>query len=155
MTRKDVEAVARRIKTIKGIRKTFVELEKRGILIYIVSGSIRTIIKTVLKKNIQFIEMIKANEFQFDDNDYLCDIIETTYDFEGKARFVNEISSELHISPRDILFVGNSINDQFVSLSGASTLCINPQHTDYSNKTVWNNYIQTCEDLTEILKFVH
>lgn len=113
-----------------------------------------TVIRSVIRPVYQYVDGIKANEFRFGEDGLLKEIIGTKYDFEGKATYISELSRELKISSRDILFVGNSVNDQFVHISGARTLCINPKLTDVSNLTMWNNCIPTCRDLTEIMEFV-
>lgn len=149
-----VEDIASKIKLIKGVRETFQELQNRDIKIYIVSGSIATIIRSVLNTLCQYTEEIKANQFRFNQGGYLTEIIGTKYDFEGKARFITEIAEELKISAKDILFVGSSLNDRFAYASGARTLCINPKLVDITNLTVWNNCIQTCENLKEVLQYL-
>lgn len=149
-----VDDIASKIKLIKGVRKTFQELQKRDIKIYIVSGSILTVIRSVLGNLYQYIDGIKANQFRFSQSGFLTEIIGTKYDFEGKAKFITEIAIELNVAPKDILFVGNSINDRFAYISGARTLCINPKLTDIANRVVWNHCLQTCEDLRDILKFI-
>ena len=63
-------------------------------------------------------------------------------------------ASELKISPADIWFVGNSVNDRFAYKSGAKTLCINPKLTDPTNQTVWNRCIPKCENLLEIFQYI-
>lgn len=149
-----VNKISSEINLIKGIRETFLALENQNIKIYIVSGSIRSVIRSVLGGLCEYIETIKANEFRFDSRGYLTEIIGTKYDFEGKATFISEIATELAISPKDILFVGNSINDRFAYISTARTLCINPRLTDTTDRTVWNECIPTCDDLTEILNYL-
>lgn len=149
-----VNDLALQIHLLPGVKETFLELQKRNIRIYIVSGSISTIIRSVIGDLCQYVDDIKANEFIFDENNVLDKIIGTKYDFEGKADFINNISQKLEISPKDILFVGNSINDRFAYTSGARTLCINPKLTDISNRLVWNECLTTCNDLTDILKFI-
>lgn len=149
--RNTVENIASKIKLMKGTRKTFRELQKRDIKIYIVSGSILSVIRLVLGSLYQYVDGIKANQFRYNQSGFLTEIIGTKYDFEGKADFITEIAMELKISPRDILFIGNSVNDRFAYISGARTLCVNPKLTDTTNTLVWNRCIQTCEDLTEII----
>lgn len=152
--KKCVENISSKIHLIKGVRNTFKKLSDDGIKIYIVSGSIDLIIKKVLGDRAQYIEEIKANHFKFDSDGFLTEIVGTKYDFEGKAYFISQVSEELNISPKDILFVGNSINDRFAYRSGARTLCINPNLTDPSNNTVWHKYIQKCDNLEEILEYL-
>ena len=154
LKREMVVEIAKQIKLISGIEETFIELKNKDIKIYIVSGSIGTVIDNVLGDLTKYIEIIKANQFRYDESGNLIQIIGTNYDFEGKANFITEIAEELKISTKDILFVGNSINDRFACTSGAKTLCINPKLVDPTNSLIWNDCIQTCEDLREILNYI-
>lgn len=147
-------AIAKQIRLIDGLEETFEYLQSRDIKIFIVSGSIMLIIKTVLKDYLGYIEEIKANRFDFDPDGYLTRIVGTQFDFEGKAKYIERIAEELEISPKDILFVGNSLNDRFAYYSGAKTLCINPHLTDMTDKVVWHAGIQTCRNLTEIKQYL-
>lgn len=152
--REMVDKIASGIHLLKGVKATFQELQKRDIKIYIVSGSILSVIRSVLGSNYQYIDGIKANQFRYNESGFLTEIIGTKYDFEGKASFISEVAAELKISTKDILFVGDSINDQFAYISGAKTLCINPKLTDITNRTIWNDCIPICRDLREILPYV-
>lgn len=149
-----LHSIAQGIKLIDGVEDTFLELWKKNIKIYIVSGSIKLIIQMVLGPLNEYVESIRANVFDFDEDDYLTRIIGTKFDFEGKATYIRMIAEELQISTQDILFVGNSRNDQFAYQSGAKTLCINPQLTDMTNTMIWNDCIETCNSLTEILGYI-
>lgn len=147
-------AIADKITLIDGIEETFKELRKRDIKIYIVSGSIKIIIQSVLGDLNEYVDMIRANELRFDEDGYLTRIIGTKYDFEGKAEYIRIIADDLQISTKDILFVGNSRNDHFAYESGARTLCINPRLTDMLDNIIWNDYIETCTNLTEIFTYI-
>lgn len=149
-----VEEISKEIKLIDGVERIFRQLRKRDIKIYIVSGSIMLVIQNVLGNLYQYVDGIKANQFMFNEAGYLTRIIGTKYDFEGKSNYILKIANELKVSVKDILFIGNSHNDHFVYKSGARTLCINPQLTDATNSKIWNEYIETCEDLTEILEYI-
>ncbi len=149
-----VDELASKIKLMKGTRATFHELQKQDIRIYIVSGSIHSIIRRVLGNLNQYIEGIKANQFRYNQSGFLTEIVGTKYDFEGKAEYITKIALELNISVNDILFIGNSLNDRFAYISGARTLCINPKLTDATNRDVWHDCIQTCDSLTEIFKYL-
>ena len=146
--------ISNEIELINGIEETFRVLEENNIKIYIVSGSVDIIIKNVMGDLCKYVDEVKSNIFRFDNTGILSDIIGTKYDFEGKADFITEIATELNISPKDILFIGNSINDRFAYESGAQTLCINPKLTDTSNQTVWNDCIITCNNLKDILSYI-
>lgn len=147
--------IANKITLIDGVEETFKELRKRDIKIYIVSGSIKLIIQNVLGSLNEYVDMIRANELRFNEDGYLTRIIGTKYDFEGKAEYIRIIADDLQISTKDILFVGNSRNDHFVYESGARTLCINPRLTDMMDTIIWNDCIETCTNLTEILTYLY
>ena len=149
-----IKKIAKKIHLIPGVKQVFSELRNCDIKIYIVSGSILYVIQDVLGSYNCYVDRIQANIFTYTEEGYLDKIIVTRYDFLGKSQFIREIARELTISPKDILFVGNSINDQFAYQSGARTLCINPILTDPYNRTIWNNYIPFCNNLCEILPFI-
>lgn len=141
------------MKLIKGCKETLLELKKRDILLYIVSGSIREIIKEVLGDLVNLFEDISANKFYFQKNK-LSRIVGTDYDFEGKADYIKKLVYENKLNASEVLFIGNSFNDTYAHLSGARTLCINPQNTNYTNAIYWHDYIREVNDLKEILPYV-
>lgn len=141
---------------VNDVKEVVSKMKAHGILLYILSGSIKQYIEHVLGPDISAcFEEIKANRFVFDDQGLLDGIIGTPYDFEGKARFVRKIMAEKDVDPRDILYVGNSFNDEFVYTTGVATLCINPRGTDFYNNKIWHNYIRNLSSLKEILPFVY
>ena len=152
--RQNLDAIARRIKLMPGVEDVLKYLYDNDIKVYIVSGSILYIIKKILKQNYIYIDGIKANQFFFNIQGFLEEIVGTRYDFEGKSVFIQNLADDLHISTSEILFIGNSMNDEYAYRSGASTLCINPHFTDSTNRTIWNNCIVSCSNLKEILPFI-
>jgi phosphoserine phosphatase len=83
-----------------------------------VSGSIKEIIRHALgDSNLALLDGIYANSFDYDENDVLRDIESTKFDFEGKADFIRRLAEEKGISPAEVLFVGNSLNDEFAAAS--------------------------------------
>lgn len=152
--REAVEEISKDIQLIDGVEDVFQQLRTRDIKIYIVSGSIMLVVQNVLGNLYQYVDGIKANQFMFNEAGYLTQIIGTKYDFEGKSDYILQIANELKVSVKDILFIGNSRNDHYVYKSGARTLCINPQLTDITNTKIWNDCIEDCENLTEILEYI-
>lgn len=146
--------VSKKMHLMKGVKELFQYLYERDIKIYIVSGSIMLIIQSVLGSLNQYIDGIKANQFLFNEAGYLTRIVGTKYDFEGKADYISHIADYLEIPTKDILFVGNSYNDHFAYMSGARTLCINPRSTDMTNTTTWHEYIETCNNLQDIITYL-
>lgn len=154
--RNHLKTIAERSQLVDDVNEVIHELYSKGIKLYILSGSIKQFIEYVLGKDISkcFTE-IKANRFVFDDQGLLAGIIGTPYDFEGKAKFVNKIIAEKNISPNEIIYVGNSFNDEFVYKTGVETLCINPRGTDFYNNKVWHNYIRNARSLREVLPYIY
>lgn len=154
--RKHLKLLAQKVKLVDDVETVIYDLKAKGIMLYILSGSIKQYIEYVLGPAISkcFTE-IKANRFTFDDQGNLEGIIGTPYDFEGKAKFVNKIIKEKGVMPNDILYVGNSFNDEFVYTTNVETLCINPRGTDFYNNKIWHNYIRKMGSLKEILPYVY
>ena len=153
LTVSNIKEVASQINLLDDAEETIGELRNKGILLFIVSGSVREVISEVLGTLEPNFEDIKANEFVFQDG-ILSEIIATKYDFEGKAEYVKKIADEYVVSPSEILFIGNSFNDTSVHLAGARTLCINPADTNYKNSIEWHDYIKETSSLKDILPYV-
>ena len=150
-----LKQLASKEEVIDDVESVILDLNSKGILLYILSGSIKQYIEFVLGSKIsKCFQDIKANRFVFDDQGYLDGIIGTPYDFQGKAKFISHIIEEKHIDPQEILYVGNSFNDEFVYETNVETLCVNPLGTDFYNNKIWHNYIRKFTSLKEILPFV-
>lgn len=147
--------IARQVRLVPGVANTIIELRKRGIRLYIVSGSLKTIIRETLGPLYNEFEEIRANDVIFDSQKIISKIQSTPYDFKGKADFLRRIVRELDISPLDVLFVGNSCNDVFASESGVRTLCVNPRFTDPDKQEHWTYSIREMTDLSQIKKYVY
>ena len=147
-------SIAKNIVLLSGCKETFIDLYNQNTNIYVVSGSILTIIQEVLDDIYRYVDDVKANDFKFATTGLLTNIIGTAYDFEGKAKFIHDICMKLKISTKDVLFVGNSHNDEYAYLSGCNTLCINPILTSSTNTKIWHDYIQDCTSLTQILDYI-
>ena len=149
-----LKEIASKITLMPGIEEFLKEMNAHDIKMYIVSGSIFHVIRYALGPLYSYFDGIKANQFFFNEDNSLREIVGTSYDFEGKAEYIRQLSQELRISPSSILFVGNSINDEYAHASGARTLCINPKYTDSSNKTIWHDCLKSCSDMNEIRPYI-
>lgn len=155
LSRKELISASKNAELLSDVKEVVMHLKSKGINLYILSGSIKQYIEIVLGSEIvRCFTEIKANRFVFNDQGKLEGIIGTPYDFEGKARFVKKIIQEKNVKPQDIIYIGNSFNDEFVYTSGVETLCINPRNTDYYNSKVWHNYLRNVTSLKEILPFI-
>lgn len=142
------------IELMDNVENCLKELKKEGYDLRILSGGIDFVIKTLLKDSVKYFSDIRCNEFVFDDNGYLTKIIDTDSDGRGKQRYVNSIIKETKCDPKDIIFVGNGNNDRFVSSTGCTTICINPNNTDHKDKNIWSLYIKDSNDLNDVLNLV-
>lgn len=156
LKKEQIELIAKQIYLMPGTEDVFKTLYENGIPIYICSGSIDIIIEYVLGNLKEYVRKIVCNQFAYDSSGTkLKAIIGTTYDFEGKANFIKEIAEDLDISTHDIVFVGNSNNDEFAVTSGAKTLVINPILTSGYNRNIWKYFAgHNVEDLKDILPFL-
>ena len=149
-----LDNLADNIKTINGLDATLKTLKANGYCLHIISGNIKQVIEKVLGDKVQYFDTINANKMQFDKYGKVVYIEGTNYDFEGKARFIEEFKEKTNSSAKDLIFVGNGDNDEWAHLSGCKTICINPDNTDFSNKTKWHIYQPNVTNLTQILPFL-
>lgn len=150
-TREMFDKIVSDITLINGAVELIKYLYSKGIEIHIVSGNIINAIHKVLADNVKYMTAINANNFIFDNSGIISDIIGTKYDFEGKSTYIKELCSKKGYLPSDILFIGNSMNDEWVYESGANTLCVNPDNTKSENSTIWNKVVYT-DNLMDLIK---
>ena len=154
MSKSHVSRVSHSMKTLGFLGEGLHCLKQKGVKMYILSGSIKQVICSVLQENVSYFEEIEANDFQFDNTGKLINICATKYNFDKKADYISKVAKINQISCSDILFVGNSFNDKYAYLSGAQTLCINPIDVDYSDDSVWTTYIRRTNDFREIIQLM-
>lgn len=153
-SKKDAIEIGRNINLINGTKETLQLLHAKGIKMYLLSGSIKELIKVALGDLYDLFIDVKANRFIFDNHGIIREIIGTKYDFEGKAEYLKEIIKENNILSNELLYVGNSCNDSWAYESGAQTICVNPRFTDPHNSIMWTHYIRRMDNLEEIMKYV-
>lgn len=152
-TRAKLEDIAGAIQLVDGVKETIDALSKRGIALYILSGSVKEVIWRALGELRLSFEEVRANELEFDVDGRISRIRGTRFDFEGKAAFIKRIIEDRRCAPLDVLYVGNSCNDVWSSQSGARTLCVNPHFTDPSNQEHWTYFVRKMDNLQQIIKF--
>jgi HAD superfamily phosphoserine phosphatase-like hydrolase len=155
LTKNQLIKISKSIKLISGVEETLKELNNSGVSLYICSGSIDTVIRNVLKNYTKYFDEIKSNRFKYKQNGELDKIIGTKFDFEGKSDYLTQVAMENDINPYEILFIGNSLNDEWAHQSGALTLCVNPRLTNPNQHIQWTYAINRMNNLKEILKFVN
>ena len=154
LKRSDLTVLARQLPVLDGFAGLVDELVRRKIALHIVSGSIGSIIRDVLGPHVARFDSIMANELMFGTDGTLTDIVETLYDFEGKAHYTKYLVAAAECSPSELLFVGNAGNDGWVADAGVRTLCVNPTTTDPDDRRTWTANIRDMRDMMQILEFV-
>lgn len=153
ITRQTLNSVASKIQLVTGVPELLKILRDYNIEMHILSGSINEIINIVLGELTTYFLSVQANSFRFA-GQALSYIESTDFDFEKKADYVKRLMVARNFSTTDILFVGNSSNDKWVSRSGVATLCVNPHFTDGNDEKEWIYCIREMHDMREILKFI-
>jgi phosphoserine phosphatase len=153
LTEDDLFDVSKDIELLEGVKDVLEQLKDRGIKLFLVSGSIMNLIKYIWGNDLDFyFDRCEANIFRFKDNK-LVEIKGTNYDFKGKAEFIREICKQQNWSPKEILFIGNSDNDESAKKSGARTLCLNGLLTNPYNKESWDD-TYTTDDFSELYEYI-
>jgi HAD superfamily phosphoserine phosphatase-like hydrolase len=154
LKRSDLASLAGKLTVLDGFAELVDELARRKIALHIVSGSIGSIIRDVLGAHAARFDSIMANEMMFGADGTLTDIVETMYDFEGKAHYIRLLVAARECAPADLLFVGNAGNDRWVAEAGVRTLCVNPTATDPDDRKAWTASVRDMRDMKQILDYV-
>lgn len=152
LTKAQVISLGEKTKLLNNCESFLEKLLNNGIMVFICSGSIDTMINAALPNSIrERIKLIKSNKFTYDSNGNLEQIVGTKYDFEGKSKFIKEqVLEKYQLNPSEVAFVGNSDNDIWAYESGVRTILINPCNVEPANRRVWNYCLLNVGDLFEI-----
>ncbi len=138
---------------IDNLEDFLVKMKSAGIKLYVLSGGIKNIIDIHLIDVNKYFESIEAYGFSYDDKGCINQILYPNHNPEKKNEFVSMVIRDLDVKPNEVLFVGNGSNDETVYLSGARTLCLNPDDAHWDNKTIWHNCINT-NNILDIIEFL-
>ena len=150
----DFDNAISNIKLMDGLKELFEKLYNNGIEIHIVSGNIIYAIEKSLGENKRFVTKINANKFVFDEQGVIKEIIGTKYDYEGKAKYVEQLMQINNFTKEDILFIGNSSNDEWVHETGIGTVCFNPDQTKSENRKIWNKVVLS-DNLIDLEDYIY
>ncbi len=150
-----LEKVAQTMKLMPNVIETIKRLKKHGVKCYIISGSIDGIINRVLgEDNLYLFDGIACNHMDFDKKGELVHIEGTHYDFEGKAKYIEEKMRLAGVKPYECLFIGNSDNDEWAYKSNARTMVINPAKTSAAERMKWKYCLTDVRDFSTLLSYV-
>ena len=148
-------SLANEIELLDNCEKVFKIFYENGIKICILSGGVKNIIEEKVKNFSRYITKIEAEFLTLDENGVVNGAKLSDSNIEDKSHFILKQMKEYDLKKEEVVFVGNSYNDEEAYKSGATTICINPVETDYTNKTIWTYYIEQTNDLTTILPFIN
>jgi phosphoserine phosphatase len=154
LTQNQLLQIGRTTTLVRDLSEVLCRLKQRRIKLYLLSGSIKQAIRESLGELTELFEDISANDIFFGRDGVISEIRGTKYDFWGKADFLRDVINENHLLPLEVLFVGNSYNDEWASQSGVRTLCVNPRFTNPDICDHWMYCIRRMDSLTEILPYV-
>jgi HAD superfamily phosphoserine phosphatase-like hydrolase len=149
-----VDALSSQISLLPDTINVIKYLKSKGLTIHLLSGSIDVVIDNVFRDNVGLFSSIRSNGMRFDTEGLICEIVGTKYDFKEKSSYLKEIIKQYNLEPFEILYVGNSMNDRFAYLSGARTLCINPNFTNPNDTTIWTYCIKKVDILESIFSII-
>lgn len=154
LRRDHVLRIASEIQLIDGVADVLTELHAKGVRLYIVSGSIQEIIQAVLGPLYGLFTDVSANHLSFGPDGSLLAIHGTRFDFQGKAHYLRNVLAQQHLSPTEVIFIGNSHNDVWASQAGVRTLCVNPHFTDGTDQREWTHMIRELGNFREVLRYI-
>lgn len=149
LTKYDIYSINSKIKLMNGAKEVIEQLHREGYNLYIVSGGLKETILTVLGSHAKYFADIQANVCSFDANGVIKGFYPTKYDFEGKADYI-ELLKKHGYKEEDIVYIGNSGNDEWVHATGCKTICINPANTNFKNVNLWDRVFINVTDLRQI-----
>ena len=125
-----------------------------GIKVIILSGGIKNIIEYALGDNLKYIYKIEAQELIFDKDNIVEGVTVLDHFIEDKSQYMAIVLKQLNLKPEEVVFFGNSKNDEDVYKTGVKTICLNPDSADFDNRKIWKDCIKKTETLSSILKFI-
>lgn len=149
-----LDELINKIELMDNLKEALIELKNNGYDLRILSGGINYVIYSLLKENANLFSDIMCTKFVFNEEGMLTKIIDMDSDEEGKGRYITNFIKETNSNPQDIIFVGNGHNDRFVSSSGCTTICVNPNGTDHLDKNIWHYYIENTNSLKDIVTLI-
>ena len=153
-SRQMLEDIAKSTILLDDSEEVLKSLYLAGIKVIILSGGIKNIIEYALGDNLKYIYKIEAQELIFDKDDIVEGVTVLDHFIEDKSQYTTIVLKQLNLKPEEVVFFGNSKNDEDVYKTGVKTICLNPDSADFNNRKIWKDCIKKTETLSSILKFI-
>lgn len=147
-------SVTRKIKLLDNCKKVFKIFYQNNIKICVLSNGIKNIIDQKLKSMKKYITHVEAITLTVDNNGVVNGSIMPSTNVEGKSDFILKQMEKYNLKKEEVVFVGNSFNDEDAAKSGVKTVCLNPLHTNFKDKSIWTHAVEKTDDLMSILSFI-
>lgn len=148
-------SIAKEIKLLKNCKKVFKVFYENEIKICILSGGVKNIVDECVKNLKEYITEIKAISLTVDKYGVVDGAILPDTDTEYKSDYIIKQMKKYNLKKEEVIFVGNSFNDENAAKSGVVTICINPVKTNHQDKKVWTYAAEKTDDLSFILPFIN
>lgn len=126
LTRARLTEIAAPLQLTSHCRETLQQLRQNGMVIGIVSGGIDTFLVDRFPDYRDYVDFVFINRLRFGENDVVCDVDATAYDFEGKADALRIMCERAGCDESETVFVGDHFNDEAVMLSAALSIAYPP-----------------------------
>jgi phosphoserine phosphatase len=154
LTNKTLDKIASDNSLLSDVEKVFNFLHKNNIEIHILSGGIKNIIEKILGNLIVYVKNINAFTLTFNSDNIINNVENPPFDPNNKHLYVQNLLKTKNLTPDEIFYVGNDWNDECVSCTKVTMLCINPNETNAKDRTIWNYSIEQTNSLADILPFI-
>jgi phosphoserine phosphatase len=153
LTKRFFENVINSIKYHRGVRRTFTEINKKGIITSLISGGFKAQADRA-QKELKIKHAFSACEYFWDRKGKVLFYNLLPCDYEGKVKFMKLIMEEHGLSSKECAFVGDGKND--IPLAKAVDLSISFNGPKELQKVATHsiNQREGKEDFREILKYL-
>jgi HAD superfamily phosphoserine phosphatase-like hydrolase len=152
LKRDDFKDIAKNLHITNNFISTIRTLKNEHFTLAIISGSIDTLLETMIPDYKELFDYICMNKFQFDQYGRLTGGIPTKFDFKGKAEALKLICQNVGCSTKEAVFIGEGFNDKDIMNEAGLGIAYPPTVPDYE---FLKNVIPIREDdLDKILEHI-
>ncbi len=139
------------VKLMSGTEETLSVLDKRGIKLAIISGSLCLILDYVFADYRSVFSDVFISTLHFDEKGYISSVDATEYDMKGKAIALQQIAKKEGVGLSECVFVGDHHNDVDAAKEAGLSIAFNA--TDEQLRKIADIVIDK-KDLREILPYI-
>ncbi len=149
ITVNDISKVIQKRTPIKNIEKLLKILKENGFILAVVSGGLDIYFDTVLKDIKDYFDYIFINKLILD-GDKVSSVEATIFDFDNKLNAVKKICSERNLDLKEVVYIGDNVNDTKVMKECGFGIAINPK-SDLGDSP---DVVVNTDDIMDVLKYI-